>query len=123
MNWLRWINWLLFRFDGRLARMPFILTSLALACMVALPVMLFLTVTERSQQDVLNWSIALFFVFVGVMFMLWATSVKRLHDFDFDGMWSALLIIMFVNIVVFLALCLVPGSEHRNRYGWRGHVG
>jgi uncharacterized membrane protein YhaH (DUF805 family) len=53
-------------------------------------------------------------------FALWtslALTVKRWHDVGFTGWFSVLSLPPFTHGVVFLLLCLLPGTQGPNRYG------
>lgn len=44
-------------------------------------------------------------------------SIKRLHDFNFTGWMSLLLLIPFVNFFFVIFLIFIPGSATYNNYG------
>jgi uncharacterized membrane protein YhaH (DUF805 family) len=51
---------------------------------------------------------------------LWASlalTVKRWHDVGFTGWFSILSLPPYANGVMFLLLCLLPGTNGPNRYG------
>jgi uncharacterized membrane protein YhaH (DUF805 family) len=51
-------------------------------------------------------------VVVAVLF-----TIRRFHDFDASGWWSALLIVPLVNFAVFLVLAFKRGTDDANRFG------
>jgi uncharacterized membrane protein YhaH (DUF805 family) len=60
------------------------------------------------------------FVMLGFFSMLFISIVlmrRRLHDLDRSGYWLILLLTPVVNIVLFAALCLAPGSKGDNHFG------
>lgn len=44
-------------------------------------------------------------------------TIRRFHDMDASGWWSALLIVPLANLIVFLVLAVKRGSADRNRFG------
>jgi uncharacterized membrane protein YhaH (DUF805 family) len=42
---------------------------------------------------------------------------RRLHDLDRTGWWALLHIVPFINILLFLYVCFMPGSKDVNSYG------
>lgn len=44
-------------------------------------------------------------------------AIRRFHDFDASGWWTALLILPLVNFIVFLVLAFKRGDEGANRFG------
>jgi uncharacterized membrane protein YhaH (DUF805 family) len=44
-------------------------------------------------------------------------TIRRFHDMDASGWWSALLIVPLANLIVFLVLAIKRGSPGANRFG------
>ena len=44
-------------------------------------------------------------------------SVRRLHDFNLSGWFALLELIPLLNIVMCIALMLIPGAANANQYG------
>ena len=44
-------------------------------------------------------------------------SVKRLHDFNYNGWWILLYFVPFINVLFQLALISIPGIKSHNRFG------
>lgn len=44
-------------------------------------------------------------------------SIQRLHDFGASGWWSALVVAPFANLVLYLVLLIMPGTQGANRFG------
>lgn len=44
-------------------------------------------------------------------------TIQRLHDFDTSGWWSVLNLVPFANVVLYLVLLIMPGTQGANRFG------
>ncbi len=44
-------------------------------------------------------------------------TIRRFHDMDASGWWSALLIVPLANLIVFLVLAIKRGNTGANRFG------
>jgi uncharacterized membrane protein YhaH (DUF805 family) len=44
-------------------------------------------------------------------------TIRRFHDMDASGWWSALLIVPLANLIVFLVLAIKRGNPGANRFG------
>ncbi|MDS4040122.1 MAG: DUF805 domain-containing protein [Candidatus Competibacter sp.] len=44
-------------------------------------------------------------------------AIQRLHDFDASGWWSVLVAVPFANLVLYLVLLIMPGTQGPNRFG------
>lgn len=44
-------------------------------------------------------------------------AIQRLHDFDASGWWSVLVVVPFANLVLYLVLLIMPGTQGPNRFG------
>jgi uncharacterized membrane protein YhaH (DUF805 family) len=44
-------------------------------------------------------------------------TIRRFHDIDASGWWTALIIVPLVNLIVFLVLLFKRGNEGANRFG------
>lgn len=110
--------WLFFRFSGRVSRAAYFLAGLLLAIIQAFLLYRFTLVPEDSTAGQ-TWAAAFWLV---VLLSLWsnvALSIKRLHDIGKPGVFAAALFIPIISIVVFIALCLIPGNPGPNQYGNR----
>ncbi len=130
--------WLFLRFGGRIDRTVYFLANLLIGVIQLFPVWKATmeivrlgpeTLMDASLEELLQmspgfehwWSIAGLLTFV----MLWpylALSTKRLHDIGWSGVFSIALLIPIVQIVAFVALCLIPGTSGPNRYGQRANA-
>jgi uncharacterized membrane protein YhaH (DUF805 family) len=44
-------------------------------------------------------------------------TIQRLHDFNASGWWSVLIIAPLANLVLYLILLIMPGTQGPNRFG------
>ncbi len=44
-------------------------------------------------------------------------AIQRLHDFDASGWWSVLVVVPFANLVLYLVMLIMPGTQGPNRFG------
>ncbi len=44
-------------------------------------------------------------------------AIQRLHDFDASGWWSAFALVPLANLVLYLTLLIMPGTQGANRFG------
>ncbi|HCB14385.1 MAG TPA: DUF805 domain-containing protein [Gammaproteobacteria bacterium] len=44
-------------------------------------------------------------------------TIQRLHDFNASGWWSVLIIVPLANMVLYLILLIMPGTQGPNRFG------
>jgi len=44
-------------------------------------------------------------------------AIQRLHDFDASGWWSAFALAPLANLVLYLTLLIMPGTQGANRFG------
>lgn len=44
-------------------------------------------------------------------------TIQRLHDFDASGWWAVLLLAPLANLVLYLVLLIMPGTQGANRFG------
>lgn len=56
-------------------------------------------------------------MYVGMFYVLFSNSIRRLHDLDYSGWFSLFLLVPVINIILALILLLWPGSRDRNRFG------
>ena len=56
-------------------------------------------------------------VFLATFLPMFAVTVRRLHDLDRSAWWLLLAFLPIVNIVVFLALAVLPNGKESNSYG------
>lgn len=56
-------------------------------------------------------------VYSPVIFATFIFTIRRLHDLDRSGWQSLLLFIPIINLIIIVALMLVPGEQQTNRFG------
>lgn len=44
-------------------------------------------------------------------------TIQRLHDFNAAGWWSILILLPIANLVLYLVLLIMPGTQGANRFG------
>lgn len=110
----------IFSTQGRLGRVRYIgyLVGLGLLTylVMALPVLL-TSLTEGGDvvKGIMGVTIILVSIVGFVVSILLA--IQRLHDFDASAWWSALVIIPLANLVLYLVLMIMPGTQGSNRFG------
>ena len=108
---LKWIQWFLLSFKGRVSRAPFLAFNLA----VTIFYFGMLFVLGRDETD--SEEITVLFM---VAFLLWpslAVQVKRWHDLNKSGWFILFNLIPFGVIVTFFVNALLPGTNGPNRFG------
>jgi carbonic anhydrase/acetyltransferase-like protein (isoleucine patch superfamily) len=63
------------------------------------------------------WETLLSAVMIASLWAQAALGAKRLHDLDKPGLFAALLFVPLLNFIVFVGLCLMPGTPGANQYG------
>ena len=112
---MREVGWLFLGFSGRLSRQPYALAGLLLYLLRMYPVYRMLGAADEATAT--YWAGILVSVVVILLPAHIALSAKRLHDFGVTG-WIALFYI-FGDIIAYLLLCAIPGTQGPNRHGDR----
>lgn len=110
------MTWLFFGFSGRISRATFFLAGLLMALAQLFCIYRFAQVPVDSTAGQ-GWSLAFWFVFLVSLWSNVSLGAKRFHDFDKPGLLSASLFLPVISIIVFVILCLFPGTPGPNRYG------
>ena len=108
--------WLLFKLGGRLSRAPYLLAFLFIGLFQAFPFYRYLIAAPGSASAD-GWSLIFFLALIASFYCYVAITVKRLHDLGRPGLEAAWLFVPIISLVVFVALCIVPGQAAANRYG------
>ena len=117
------IIWLLFRLQGRISRVPYLLAFLLIGLIQAFPFYRYLIAVPNSATAD-TWATIFFFVLLASLYCYVAITVKRLHDLGRPGLAAAWLFVPIISIIVFVALCVVPGQPGPNRFGrWTNDSG
>jgi len=109
-------TWLLFRFSGRLGRVAYLLSFLLIGLVQAFPFYRFMIAPEGSPSAA-TWSLIFIVALAASLYCYVAITVKRLHDLGRNGIEAAWIFVPVISIVVFIALCVVPGQPEANRFG------
>ena len=98
----------IFSFEGRINRTSFLFTLIPL-----------FIVSFFVRIGVIVYGIPILGVifFIPAIWIAIATYVKRWHDLGKSGWMALLLFIPFLNILVFIYLCVWPGKTESNEYG------
>ena len=125
--------WLFFSSRGRIGRAVYFLANLLIMVLQFYPIYrATLELVELGPENLIGMSMeqiamlspeferwSSIFSFL-VLVMLWpcvALAIKRLHDLGRAGILAVTLFIPFLNVLVFAALCVVPGRDQPNAYG------
>ena len=99
---------------GRIKRLPFLFgetPTIGIAWLILM------------NEDIMNtFDAYLIFLFLGFVLIIawihWALIIKRLHDVNLSGWFSAIYLIPIINFL-FLLFLLFKGSVEPNKYGER----
>ena len=103
-----------FSIEGRIGRraywlfmvLPFILLGVVLG------------LASSAQPVSSRWPVAIVILLMPPLIWIGvAVSVKRLHDFGFNGWWVLVCFIPYVNIAASIVLGVVPTQLRSNAYG------
>lgn len=106
--------WLFFSFKGRVNRAAYFLAGLFLLIVQFYALYRFVQYEEGSPGSQ-AWALIFFFSAIVALICNLALAVKRLHDFDKPGAFALLFLV--AGIVMYVALCFIPGDQGPNRYG------
>lgn len=113
-----WFFWLFFQFDGRISRVAYLLAGLFLFDIQFLILFQVMKAPPESAAAA-NWAFAFILVLLVSLWCQFAHCAKRLHDIGKSGWYGLLLLVPFVSLLVFIALCFIPGAPGLNRFGSR----
>ncbi len=108
---LKWIQWFLLSFKGRVNRAPFLVFNLVVT------IIYFGLIFALGREEPLSEETTVVFM---VAFLLWpslAVQTKRWHDINKSGWFILFNLIPFGVIVTFLVNALLPGTNGPNRFG------
>lgn len=107
---------------GRLGRLRYIGYWVGLGLLVS-PVAGLLGGFANMPGNTASWRVDLLatggFVVLALLALVMSVllAVQRLHDFDASGWWFALALVPFANVVLYLVLLIMPGTQGPNRFG------
>lgn len=110
----------IFSNQGRLGRVRYIGYSAGLGLLINLLTFIWGSLAAMLSPGQSNqWLIwvgtgPLMLLGLGVGIML---SIQRLHDFNASGWWSIINVVPFANLVLYLVLLIMPGTQGSNRFG------
>ena len=114
----------IFSAHGRIGRLRYfgysVATGMLINILVAM-VLPFQKTLESSGNDILLvvLAVALLVVVVLGLVIYIFLMVQRLHDFNARGWWSLLTLVPLANLVLALALLIMPGTQGENRFGYQ----
>jgi uncharacterized membrane protein YhaH (DUF805 family) len=108
-------------FEGRLARLPYLIANLWVLTIVCLLTLNFFERPSLGRAAFLGLGLIVVFV------MQMRLSVLRCHDCGLHGWWALFPLVPYVGFIFSLLLSCVPGNDRSNEYGdkprpgsWRG---
>lgn len=114
----------IFSAQGRLGRVRYIGYSVGMGLLVNLIVALvgglaaFLQrgSSEEPTMGLLTGGVMIVFGLAALVISFLLT-IQRLHDFNASGWWSILILLPIANLVLYLILLIMPGTQGPNRFG------
>ncbi len=110
----------LFSARGRLGRVRYIGYSVGLGLLLNLlmagwgAIVAALTGSEGNEGLALGGLLALA---LPVIILTTLLGIQRLHDFNASGWWSILIFVPLANLILYLLLLIMPGTQGVNRFG------
>jgi uncharacterized membrane protein YhaH (DUF805 family) len=108
--------WLFFSPSGRVGRFPFFLSWLFWVLIAGFMVAR-MVANEGNETVLAFWTLSLVVSSVISLPSIAMLAIKRLHDIGYPGPLSLCLFIPVLSPVVFIALCLWPGTPGPNEFG------
>ena len=106
----------LFSFNGRIKRTKFWLIYIPIWL---IGFVLWSAFDEADEANDASEFLLIIVVFISLL-LVWvqfATYVKRLHDLDKDGLYALTGLIPLINLLLILYLGFAPGNTGANKYG------
>ncbi len=110
------MSWLFFSPSGRVSRLPYFLGWLFWAAVSGF-VLSRVLAHQGNDIPLALWTLILVITALVSTASIALLTIKRLHDIGYPGHLAICLFIPVLSPVLFLALCLWPGSEGPNEYG------
>jgi uncharacterized membrane protein YhaH (DUF805 family) len=108
--------WFFFRFDGRIGRIPYLAGVVAAACVGFWVYWIVLALVHESGAAVAFW-----LALPLVLWITWAVSLKRAHDFNRSWGTALGLIVLglvpYIGVLSGLVMLAWPGTAGDNEYG------
>ena len=113
------MTWLFFSPSGRITRLPFFLSWLFWLLIGAFVVARMFS-NENHKTALALWTLVLIVSGIVSTLSIAMLAIKRLHDIGYPGPLALCLFIPVLSPIVFIALCLWPGTEGPNEFGQTG---
>ena len=110
------MSWLFFSPSGRVSRLPYFLGWLFWAAMSGF-VLTRMFANQGNDVALALWTLILVVDALVSTASIALMTIKRLHDIGYPGQLAICLFIPVLSPVLFLALCLWPGTDGPNDYG------
>jgi uncharacterized membrane protein YhaH (DUF805 family) len=109
-----------FSYRGRLGRVRYIGYSVGLGLLINLLAVswggVWVTLSSGDEAGLFALGGSALLVALGVTLAV-LLAIQRLHDFDASGWWSVLNLVPMANLVLYLVLLIMPGTQGANRFG------
>ena len=105
---------------GRLGRLRYLGYSVALGLLVNLAAGLLggiAVVFLEDAPDELLMAVIIVILAAPAVLISILLGIQRLHDFAASGWWSLLTLAPLANLVLYLVLLIMPGTQGANRFG------
>ena len=112
------MTWLFFSPSGRIGRLPFFLSWLFWCVLGGIILMQMLKYEDKDAALAL-WTLAMIGSGIASTISIAMLAIKRLHDIGYPGPLALCLFIPVLSPIVFIALCLWPGTQGANEFGGR----
>ena len=111
----------IFSFSGRIGRLRYLGYGLGFAILFQfINGLLAASVIAWLEPSGLSDTVGIALTMTGpvaVLFISMMFTAKRLHDVDWNGWLSLLMLIPIVNLILGLVLVFMPGTDSENRFG------
>ena len=114
----------IFSAQGRLGRVRYIGYSVGMGLLVNLVMLLvggLAGFVERGGGEEPTMGLLaggmIIVVALAALVISFLLTIQRLHDFNASGWWSILILLPLANLVLYLILLIMPGTQGPNRFG------
>ena len=114
----------IFSAQGRLGRVRYIGYSMGLALLINLAMAVLGGATVALGQiesggEALSWLGGGLLIILGLLALIVSLllTIQRLHDFNGSSWWAVLILVPLANLVLYLTLLIMPGTQGPNRFG------
>ncbi len=106
------LSWLAWNMVAGLASIP-VVFALATAGVIAVPD----PESAAAPAMGLGMGIGMIVFYLAIIVVFALFTIRRFHDMNASGWWTALMIVPLVSFIVFLVLAIKRGTEGGNRFG------